>query len=162
MAAALSFTPGRGALRSPVLAARGMSAARDARGALGGRGALATPGAFDAFLAGATGANGAANAATATRMAGAAGMAGATKGEAARAKARAAAEDFEAVYLNSMFSEMMTGIDGEGPFGGGAGTAVWRSFLTEEYAKSFARAGGIGLADDVYRSLLAQQEARLK
>jgi Rod binding domain-containing protein len=74
-------------------------------------------------------------------------------------KARAAAQEFEAVFLNTMFSEMFTGIDGEGPFGAGAGTGVWRSFLTDEYAKSFARAGGIGIADDVYRTLLAQQEA---
>jgi peptidoglycan hydrolase FlgJ len=75
-------------------------------------------------------------------------------------KARAAAEDFEAVFLNSMFNNMFTGIDGEGPFGGGAGVGVWRSFLTEEYAKSFAKKGGIGLADHVYHTLLAQQEAR--
>ena len=75
-------------------------------------------------------------------------------------KARVAAEDFEAVFLNSMFNNMFTGIDGEGPFGGGAGVGVWRSFLTEEYAKSFAKKGGIGLADHVYHTLLAQQEAR--
>jgi peptidoglycan hydrolase FlgJ len=75
-------------------------------------------------------------------------------------KARAAAEDFEAVFLNSMFNNMFTGIDGEGPFGGGAGVGVWRSFLTEEYAKSFAKKGGIGLADHVHRTLLAQQEVR--
>jgi Rod binding domain-containing protein len=77
-------------------------------------------------------------------------------------KARAAATDFEAVFLNSMFSQMFTGISGEGPFGGGKGTGVWRSFLTEEYSKSFAKAGGIGLADHVYQSLLAQQEARAR
>ena len=77
-------------------------------------------------------------------------------------KARAAAEDFEAMFLNSMFSQMMTKVDGEGPFGGSQATGVWRSFLTNEYAKSFAKAGGIGLAKDVYSSLLAQQEARAK
>ena len=75
-------------------------------------------------------------------------------------KARAAAEDFEAVFLNSMFSQMMTKVEGEGPFGGSQATGVWRSFLTDEYAKSFAKAGGIGLADHVYRTLIAQQEAR--
>ena len=48
---------------------------------------------------------------------------------------------------------MFTGIDGEGPFGGGKATGVWRSFLTDEYAKSFAKAGGIGIADSVYRAL---------
>ena len=77
-------------------------------------------------------------------------------------KARAAAEDFEAVFLNSMFSQMMTKTDGEGPFGGSQATGVWRSFLTQEYAKSAAAAGGIGLAKHVYSSLLAQQEARAK
>jgi peptidoglycan hydrolase FlgJ len=89
-----------------------------------------------------------------------AGAAAANKG--AHAKARAAAVDFEAVFLNSMFNEMFTGIDGEGPFGGGGATGVWRSFLTEEYAKSFAHAGGLGIADHVYRSLIAQQEAAQK
>jgi Rod binding domain-containing protein len=78
---------------------------------------------------------------------------------AAHAKTRAAAQDFETVFLNSMFANMFTGIDGEGPFGGGTGTGVWRSFLTEEYAKTFAKSGGIGIADHVYRSLIAMQEA---
>jgi Rod binding domain-containing protein len=55
---------------------------------------------------------------------------------------------------------MFTGTDGDGPFGGGGAAGVWRSFLSDEYAKSFAKAGGIGLADSVYRSLIAQQEAR--
>ena len=141
MAAALSFTPGRGALRSPVMATARNTlgpGGPGVRGALAG-GSLGTP-----TLSGV----------------GAAGNAGASKD--VRAKARAQAEDFEAVFINSMFSEMMTGIDGEGPFGGGTGVSVWRSFLTEEYAKSYAKAGGIGLADDVYRSLLQQQEASVK
>lgn len=76
------------------------------------------------------------------------------------AKARTAAQDFEAVFLNSMFQHMFTGIDGDGPFGGTGATGVWRSLLTDEYAKSFAKSGGIGIADQVYRTLIAQQEAR--
>jgi Rod binding domain-containing protein len=75
-----------------------------------------------------------------------------------KGKARAAAVDFEAVFLNQMFSQMFTGIDGDGPFGGGGKAGVWRSFLTEEYSKTFAKAGGIGIADHVYRALLARQE----
>ena len=59
-----------------------------------------------------------------------------------------------------MFQQMYTGIDGDGPFGGSGDTGVWRSLLTQEYAKSFAKAGGIGIAGEVYRSLLAHQEAR--
>ena len=49
---------------------------------------------------------------------------------------------------------------GKGPFGGGAAAAVWRSLLVDEYAKTFAKAGGIGIADQVQRTLLAQQEVR--
>ena len=53
-----------------------------------------------------------------------------------KAKARATAQDFEAVFLNSMFQHMFAGLDGEGPFGGSGAAGVWRSFLSEEYAKS--------------------------
>jgi peptidoglycan hydrolase FlgJ len=87
---------------------------------------------------------------------------GAAKAKAIQGKARAAAMDFEAVYLNSMFSQMFTGTDGQGPVGGGGATGVWRSFLIDQYARSFAHAGGIGIADNVYRSLLAHQEAAQK
>ncbi len=75
-------------------------------------------------------------------------------------RAHAAAQDFEAVFLNSMFQHMFTGIDGEGPFGGSGATGVWRSVLTDQYAKSIAKAGGIGIAAQVYKSLMAQQEIR--
>ena len=73
--------------------------------------------------------------------------------------ARENAESFEATFLNTMFQQMFTAADGDGPVGGGAGAGVWRSFLTDEFAKSFAKNGGIGLAEPVYRSLLAHQEA---
>ena len=77
------------------------------------------------------------------------------------AKARTAAQDFEAVFLNSMFSQMFAGVN-EGPFGGGQAANTWRSFLTDEYARNFAKAGGIGIADSVYKELIALQEARAK
>ena len=79
-----------------------------------------------------------------------------------QAKAKATASDFEAMFLNSMFSQMMTGMDGEGPFGGSQATGVWRSFLTNEYSKAFAKTGGIGLAKSVYDALMVQQEVRTK
>ena len=78
----------------------------------------------------------------------------------AQAKAKAAAQDFEAVFLNSMFSQMTAGIKGEGPFGDTPGTGVWRSMLTEQYSKSFAKAGGVGISNDVYRTLILQQANR--
>ena len=75
----------------------------------------------------------------------------------ANTKARAQATDFEAMFLNAMFGQMFTGIDGDGPFGGAGAGGVWRSFLTDEYAKSFAKAGGIGIADQVYKAMLTRQ-----
>jgi len=74
------------------------------------------------------------------------------------AKARAAAQDFEAVFLNALLQPMFSATKAEGPFGGGTGSEVWKSMLTDEYAKSFAAAGGIGIADHVYRQLIAAQE----
>lgn len=80
--------------------------------------------------------------------------------DATKAKTKVAAQKFEAVFLNSMFEQMTTGVSGDGPFGGSGATGVWRSFLTDEYAKTFAKAGGIGIADQVYKTLIAQQEMR--
>src|SRR3954464_83758 len=74
----------------------------------------------------------------------------------AQAKAKATATDFEAMFLNSMFSQMTTGVKGDGPFGDTPGTGVWRSMLTDQYSKSFAKAGGVGVSDQVYRTLIMQ------
>ena len=81
------------------------------------------------------------------------------QGDAAKikGKAKAAARDFEAMFLNSMLQQMFTGIDGDGPFGGSGALKVWRSFMTDQYAKTFAQKGGIGIASHVYDILLKQQ-----
>jgi Rod binding domain-containing protein len=89
-------------------------------------------------------------------------LAGAKSPATTNEKARQASEEFEAVYLNTMFGQMFTAMDGDGPFGGGKALGVWRSLLTDEYAKSFARKGGIGIAPEVYRTLMAQQESRIE
>ena len=78
----------------------------------------------------------------------------------AQVKAKATATDFEAMFLNSMFSQMTSGIKGEGPFGDTPGTGPWRSMLTDEYSKSFAKAGGVGISNDVFRTLILQQANR--
>lgn len=84
-------------------------------------------------------------------------LAGVTAEMKIKGKAKAAAEDFEAMFLNTMFQQMFTGIDGDGPFGGSGALKVWRSFLTDQYAKTFAKSGGIGIASDVYSELLRLQ-----
>ena len=78
----------------------------------------------------------------------------------AQKKTRAKAEEFEAMFLNSMFSQMTTATKGDGPFGDTTGTGVWRSMLTDEYSKSFAKSGGIGISNDVFRTLILQQANR--
>ena len=77
----------------------------------------------------------------------------------AQSKAKAASQDFEAVFLNSMFAQMTSGLKGDGPFGDTVGTGPWRSLLTEQYSKSFAKAGGVGISNDVFRTLILQQAA---
>jgi peptidoglycan hydrolase FlgJ len=76
-----------------------------------------------------------------------------------KGKAKAAAQQFEAMFLNSMFQHMFTGVEGDGPLGGHGALKVWRSMLTDEYAKAFAKKGGIGIATHVYDALLKQQGA---
>jgi len=74
-----------------------------------------------------------------------------------QAKAKATATDFEAMFLNSMFSQMTSGLKGECPFGDTPSTGVWRSMLTEQYSKQFAKAGGVGISSEVYRTLILTQ-----
>ena len=75
----------------------------------------------------------------------------------AQAKAKNQAQDFEAMFLNSMFSQMTSGIKEDGPFGNTPSTGMWRSMMTEQYSKSFAQAVGVGISNDVYRTLILQQ-----
>jgi len=71
---------------------------------------------------------------------------------------RAAAEDFEAVFLNTMLQNMFTGLQNGGTWGSGHGADAWQSLLIDEYARNIADSGGIGLADSVERELLRLQE----
>lgn len=43
-------------------------------------------------------------------------------------------------------------------FGGGAGEEQFSSFLVREYADATVRAGGIGLSEAIYRSLVVDGE----
>lgn len=72
---------------------------------------------------------------------------------------RASAEEFEAVFLAQMMEQMM-GESTESSFGGGPGEAAFKGMLNEEYAKVMAKAGGIGLAENLAREMLALQEAQ--
>lgn len=71
---------------------------------------------------------------------------------------RAAAEEFEAVFLSTMLAPMFEGLGDDPMFGGGPGEDMYRSLMVEEYGKSVARAGGLGIADAVERELLRLQD----
>ena len=74
------------------------------------------------------------------------------------ARMRETAQAFEASFLSQMLKPMFEGLDTEGTFGGGEAEATWRSFLVDAMAKQTAKAGGIGLADDVMAEMMKMQE----
>ncbi len=76
-----------------------------------------------------------------------------------RAKIKETAQEFESVFLANMMEEMFAGVGEDDPFES-EGSETWRSLRTEEFARSIARAGGIGLAEHVQRHHIAMQESK--
>lgn len=81
-----------------------------------------------------------------------------TPGNLKNQQARQTAEEFEAFFLSQMFNSMSSGLKTDGAFGGGHSEKIFRDMLNDEYAKSMSRQGGVGIADMVYREILALQE----
>lgn len=76
----------------------------------------------------------------------------------AQQAARRTGEEFEAMFIGQMLAHMFEGI-GEDPLtGGGQAGQLYRSMLHDEYARTIARSGGIGIADAVARELINAQE----
>jgi Rod binding domain-containing protein len=73
-------------------------------------------------------------------------------------RAASQAQEFEAVFLSTMLSQMVAGLETDGPFQGGHAEGQFRGLLVEEYGKAIAESGGIGLADAVRQELIAIQE----
>ena len=67
------------------------------------------------------------------------------------------AQKFEASFLSVMLQQAFEGVNAEGPFGGGPGETMFKSFLTEAMAKQTTRAGGVGIAAHVEREMLKMQ-----
>ena len=78
----------------------------------------------------------------------------------AKAKAKKQADDFETMFLEQVTQQVMAAPQGsEGPLGeNGIGGDIYKSQLTQEYAKQIQKAGGIGLSDSILRDLLRVQE----
>jgi Rod binding domain-containing protein len=73
-------------------------------------------------------------------------------------KPEEAAQAFEAFFLSQMLSDMFSGIETDPVFGGGPGETVFRSLMIDEYGKSLARNGGVGIADSVLQEIVRLQE----
>ncbi len=86
-------------------------------------------------------------------------LAGQLQAPMASEQVRRVAEEFEAVFIAQMMAPMFEGLESDEMFGGGPGEDIFRSVLIEEYGKSIARAGGIGLSDIIQREILRLQEA---
>lgn len=70
------------------------------------------------------------------------------------------ASEFEGMFLSQMVSYMFEGVETDDTFGGGHGEDMFRSLMVDEYGKMMARSGGIGLADDIQKAMLAIQQQR--
>lgn len=88
----------------------------------------------------------------------ASGIAGAFDNANAKAKAKKTADEFETVFLENFTQNIMGSSGTEGPLGeNGTGGEIWRSMLTQEYARQLQKAGGIGLSDQILRDLIQVQ-----
>lgn len=78
----------------------------------------------------------------------------------ANKKAWETAQGLEASFFQTMIGTMFEGLKGEGMMGTSAtGQDAWRGMMIEEYGKSLAAKGGAGLAPQIYREMLRQQES---
>ncbi|CQR70609.1 Peptidoglycan hydrolase FlgJ [Sporomusa ovata DSM 2662] len=75
----------------------------------------------------------------------------ATTGE--DAKLKAACKEMEAVFLNMMMTRMRATVPKDGLFGNSQEEQMLTSMLDTELTKNMAQAGGMGLADMLYRQL---------
>ena len=69
---------------------------------------------------------------------------------------RQKAEALEAGFLSEMLS--YTGLGDTSDFAGGSGEDQFSSFLRDEQAKAMVRAGGIGLAETIFKALAKRDD----
>jgi len=75
-----------------------------------------------------------------------------------KAALREKAEDFESVFISQMLKPMFETVPTDSFMGGGQAESIYRGLMVEEMGKSISKAGGVGIADSVYRELLKLQE----
>lgn len=72
-------------------------------------------------------------------------------------KAKASAQDFEAMFLKTVFEEMFKNIHNSEPFGGGFGEEMFQSFFVDSLTQSMSKKS-IGIADMVFNTIMKQMK----
>ncbi len=66
---------------------------------------------------------------------------------------------FESYFIGHMYKEMQKTVDDSNSMFKSQANDTYKDFLIQETAKNVAEAGGIGLADSMFKSMKAQQTA---
>lgn len=75
-------------------------------------------------------------------------------------KTKKTADDFEKMFLEQTMDRVNNSEGTDGPLGeNGTGGGVYRSMMNKEYANAIVKSGGVGISDQVYKQMLAMQEA---
>lgn len=73
--------------------------------------------------------------------------------ETADLELRNATEEFEAYYLNKVFTEMRKSVPKTGLMGNDKGTEYFEDMLYDAYAKEMAKGNGTGIKEMLYKQL---------
>lgn len=76
------------------------------------------------------------------------------------AETKAAAKEFEAVFISEMMSHMFEGVETDPVFGGGSGEDMFRSMLIQEYGKQMSKGPGVGISDQLQKTMIEMQQQR--
>lgn len=76
-------------------------------------------------------------------------------------KLKAVCKDMESVFLNMMMTTMRATVPKDSLLGESNEDNIMKSMLDSEMSKNMAQAGGIGLADLLYRQLSLQQQSAI-
>lgn len=77
-------------------------------------------------------------------------------------KLKEACQGFEEMFLNLVYSKMRETVPDDPLFGNSNGEKIMQSMLDSELTKQMAKAGGVGMADMVYKQIKKDQSTIVK
>ncbi len=73
-------------------------------------------------------------------------------------KLEEAAKEFEAVFVSEMMKPMFEGIEVDETFGGGQAEKIFRGMMLQEFGKTIAETGRVGIAPHIKEAMIKLQE----